>query len=187
MFEKIADLRWHTRCTRGSVEVVAMKPIHVTDLVGGLSALVLTPMATWAQFPSAPLPVQPSAGPSPGESGSAVIGLLTLVVLVGVIAGVVKLFDFKRRRDDAAMALEAGISDVLLVHPQPTGLPVRAVAHVPLAHQSEPVIEVRGTVPTPELRDVAVDTVRHELFRQVPAARVEDRIMVDPLMLKRVA
>jgi len=164
-----------------------MKSIQsLTDLAYGLFSLLLTPIAALAQAPAAPFLQAPTA-PAPGEAGPPVTGLLTLVVLLGVIVGLVKLFDFKRKRDDQVMALEARISDVLLVHPALTGLPIHVVPHVPLSRRSEPVIEIRGTVPTPALREMAVDAVRHEAYRQVSAARIEDRIMVDPLMPRRVA
>jgi hypothetical protein len=171
---------------RCEVEVGAMKSSRWSHVVCGLTALCLTPIAAWAQAPAAPLSQTP-VGPTPTGSGPPVVAFLALVVLLAVIVGVVKFFDFKRKRDDEAMILEARISDALLVHPTLTGLPVHAVAHIPLAHQSEPVIEIKGTVPTPVLREEALDTVRREIHRHVPAARIEDRITVDALMLKRVA
>jgi hypothetical protein len=167
-------------------EVVAMKSIHVPDLISGLFTSLLMSIPAWAQAPAAPFSQAPAA-PAPGEAGPPVTGLLTLVVLLGIIVGLVKLFDFKRKRDDQAMALEARISDVLLVHPALTGLPIHVVPHVPLSRPSEPIIEIRGTVPTPALRAMAVDTVRHEVSRQLSTARIEDRIMVDPLMPRGVA
>jgi len=49
------------------------------------------------------------------------------------------------------------------------------------------VLAITGTVPTPGLRDAVMRLVVEELSRRQPGARAEDRLVVDPLMLKQRA
>jgi hypothetical protein len=42
------------------------------------------------------------------------------------------------------------------------------------------VVEIAGTVPTPEVRDTAIRLIERELSRIRPDARTEDRVVIDP-------
>lgn len=166
-----------------------MKQIALIDVIRGLGAVLLTPMAALAQIPGPPSsPAAPApATPAPEGMGAGLLALAVPLVLLAIIVAAVKLYDMKRKRDEEAMALEARISDTLLLHPSLAGCPVVASVHMPLSKRSEPLVEVAGTVPSEALRDIAVDLVKRELRSQGLPAQVQDRVMVDPLVLKHVA
>jgi len=160
-----------------------MKSIQLTGAACGLFALLLTPIAAWAQVPAVPAP----AAPTPEEVGARVATVVVPLVLLAIIVGAVKLYDLKRTRDEEAMVLDARISDALLVHPSLKAFPIVASARIPLSSRSTPVLEVIGTVPTSALREVAIDFVQRELHSHGSGARIEDRVVVDPLIFERVA
>jgi hypothetical protein len=162
-----------------------MKPTLLADFARGLFLLLATPIAALAQAPAAPLSPTAPVTPAPQGAGTGVATVVALLVLLAIIVVAVKLYDLKRKREEEALALEARISDALLVHPSLTGLPVIASAHVPMFGRSAPVVEVSGTVPTDELRQAALEVVRRELPDS--DVRIEDRIVVDPVLLRRVA
>ena len=86
--------------------------------------------------------------------------LLALFVAVGIA---VKIYDAKRKREEQGVALQARLSDALLLNPTLTGVPVVASVHMPLRRSSPPRVELTGTVPTPEARETARRVVQHEL------------------------
>src|SRR6266545_4960818 len=79
---------------------------------------------------------------------------------------------------------EAGVAAVVVLMAM---LAIIASVHMSLWGRSAPVVKITGTVPTPELRQAAVQFVKRELSGPGSGARTEDRIVVDPLMVKRVA
>jgi hypothetical protein len=107
-----------------------------------------------------------------------------MLVMVLAISVAVKLFDRHRKREDEALSLQSQISDALLQDPSLVGLPITAFAGGSHWRRSPLVVAITGTVPTPELRDVVMRLVVQELSRRQPGARAEDRLVVDPLMLK---
>jgi hypothetical protein len=133
--------------------------------------------------------MSPPAAATPAASGGATTGAAIAigVVLLAIVIGLVKLYDARRKRDDAGMALGARLSDVLLVEPALRGCPVVATAHVPLSQSADTVVELRGTVPTNAVRDTALEVVARTLRSEGVTARLEDHIAVDPLSLERVA
>ena len=86
--------------------------------------------------------------------------MLLLLVLLGVA---VKLYDLKRKREEEAVAAQARVS-----------------AHLPLWKGSPLVLEIKGAVPRPELREAAVDVAKREVGRSRSDFRIEDRIAVNP-------
>ena len=85
------------------------------------------------------------------------------------------------------MALQARISDALLLEPSLARLPITAFASGSPWRRSRMVIAIRGPVPTPELRAAVMRLVERELSNRQPGARAEDRLVIDPLMDKHVA
>src|SRR5258705_13887031 len=83
-----------------------------------------------------------------------VAAMLSLVVLLGVA---VKLYDLKRKREEEAVAAQARVSDALLMDANLAGLPLTPTAHLPLWKGSPLVLEIKGAVPRPELREAAGD------------------------------
>jgi hypothetical protein len=111
---------------------------------------------------------------------SAII-LLLLIVGVGV-----KLYDLKRKHEQDAAALQARISDALMVDPMLSPFPLTPTVRIPM-WQGPVMVEVSGTVPGAGLRQAAVDLVLREALRTGRTCRLVDRISVDPRMLKHAA
>jgi hypothetical protein len=145
-------------------------------------ALLAAPATALAQVPTAPMPPAPPAD----HSAAGMVGVVAAFIALLVVAGItVKFYDAKRKREEQGIALQARLSDVLLLHPSLNGLPVVASVHMPLFHGSPPVVEVKGTVPDHDAHEMAIQLVQHEL--DGTPARLEDQIVVDPLGFKRVA
>ena len=141
-----------------------------------LFAMMAAPAAALAQTtPTAP-PVAPAAadGSSAGLVGMVAV-LLALFVAVGVA---VKIYDAKRKREEQGVALQARLSDALLLTPTLTGVPVVASVHMPLRRSAPPHVELTGTVPNPEARETARRVVQREL--DGIHAQFEDKVVVDP-------
>jgi hypothetical protein len=151
------------------------------DLVKGVSTLLAMPSAVWAQAPSTP------DAATPDGTGAGLVAFAVPLVLLAAIVTAVKMYDARRRRDEDAMALEARISDALLVESALKGFPVVATVRMPLSRRAETVVELKGTVPTTGLREVAFQIAARECSIHGVHGRIEDRIVVDPLALERVA
>lgn len=116
------------------------------------------------------------------------MGIVVAVVALCLAIGIaVKLYDLRRKRDENAVFLQARISNAVQLDSSLATLQVSVFARAPLWRRSPAVVEIIGTVPTPELRDAVVRLVRRELSQCRPDARTEDRVVVDPLMAKHVA
>jgi len=124
----------------------------------------------------------PAPGPNAGASDSSMMApaiILALALLGGLILAVA-IVDLKRKRRAEAVAIESQIADALMREPRLARSAVTTVAHVPLSGRSGLMVEVRGEVEYPEIRETAIRVVRQELLRFHPDARVEDRIFVSP-------
>jgi hypothetical protein len=110
------------------------------------------------------------------------IALVAFLLIVGIA---VKLYDVRRTREDEGAALQARLSDALLLDPRLSGVLVVASVHMPLWRGSPPVVELTGAVARPETREIALQLVERELAGS--DARIEDRVVVDPWTFKRVA
>lgn len=165
-----------------------MKGTRLIDLTRGICALLFVPAAALAQVPATPMSPPGAATPA-AEGGGATAGAAIAIglVLLAIVIGLVKLYDAKRKRDDAAMALGARLSDVLLVEPSLRGFPVVATVQMPLSQRSDAIVELRGTVATNALRDTALEVVARTLRTEGVTARLEDHLAVDPRSLERVA
>jgi len=122
----------------------------------------------------------PRASSSDLGNGVAIVAvILLLVVGIGVA---VKLYDVKRRRTEENAALQSQLSEALLLDRSMASSPVATFVSQAVWPRSPLVIAVRGSVPTPELREATMRLVEREAFRRNPGARVEDHLMVDPLV-----
>jgi hypothetical protein len=125
---------------------------------------------------------------SPPAGGTAMTGALVgfaaLIVLVVAIGVVVKFFDRRRKRMEEAVAVQARISDALMVDPALGRLPIVTAADRGLWGRSPVMIEIRGPVPSPELREAAISVATREAASSGVPFQVEDRLVVDPLMVE---
>ena len=153
---------------------------RLAPLLSVLAAPIGASAQTAGRAPANPTP----SGANWGE-GVAIVTVI-LILLIG-IGFAVRLYDIHRRRVEETAALQSLLSDALLLDRSVTGLPVAAFVSRSLWPRSPVVIAVRGSVPTPELRNVVMRIVEGEVSRRQPGAQVEDRLMVDPLIGKRVA
>jgi hypothetical protein len=99
----------------------------------------------------------------------------------------VKLFDMKRKREDEGVALQSRLSDALLTDPSFAGLPITPTVHVPFSRSSPTVVTMTGTVPSPWIREAALEVIRREAAALMSDTRIEDRMVVDPLIMRRAA
>lgn len=116
-----------------------------------------------------------------------IIVVATMLLLIVLLGGAVKLYDLKRKREDEAVAAQARVSDALLMDATLAGLPLTPTAHLPLWRGTPLVVEITGAVPRPELREAAVDVAKREIGRSRSDFQIEDRIAVDPAPLGHAA
>jgi hypothetical protein len=131
------------------------------------------------------LPAPGPAGPglAPPDGGSFVPAVILVAVLLGAIILSVVLLDLQRKRKAQAIAIEGQIADALMREPRLSRAMITSTARVPLYGRAVPMVELRGEVEYPELRDVAVRIARQELLRYHPDGSVDDLIFVAPPIL----
>ena len=112
-------------------------------------------------------------------AGAAALVAVAVVLLLAIVVGV-KLCNAKRKREGDALMVQARISDALLR--DFVTFPITAVASGSVWRRSPLVLAIRGSVPTPELREAVMRLVGQELSRHHPGVRAEDRLVVDPLV-----
>jgi len=129
------------------------------------------------------LPAPGPGGPSvPAPDGGQLMApaIILAVALLGGLILAVAIMDLRRKRRAQAIAIEGQIADALMREPRLMRTVITTVAHLPLTGKPRPMVEVRGEVEYPEMREIAVRAVRQELLRSYPEGTVEDRIFVAP-------
>jgi hypothetical protein len=157
--------------------------------MAAILALLATVQIAWPQTTSPVPPALPVPSSPPYES-SGTYGLLAFALVVGMLVVVgtgVKLYDLKRKREDEGVALQSRLSDLIFTEPSVAGLPLTPSVHVPLARRSPVVITLTGSVPSPALREVIIERVDREAASVRRNHRIEDRIIVAPLMWRHAA
>jgi hypothetical protein len=166
------------------MRIVKMVPVALGSSALTLSSWIVTGLA-WAQtaapspaIPAIPTAPSPSAGATGAGGGVVLVGvLIALFVIIGVA---VKMYDWKRKRDEEAMYLQARIADALLLDASLAALPVAATVHAPFARRSPVRIEVTGQVPAPTLREAVLNIVNAEASRSGLEFTVEEHLTVRP-------
>ncbi len=100
--------------------------------------------------------------PSAADWGAAALAVVLVVTLLVIVVGV-KLYDAKRKREGDALTVQARISDALLR--DFVTLPITAVVSGSAWRRSPLILTIRGSVPTPELREAVMRLVGQELSR----------------------
>jgi len=174
-------------------EEIAMNSLHtfVRGIVAGIFVLLAAAESAWTQAvsPTTPSP-SPTMPPGPVPEGGTERGLVALTVVVGLllITGIaVKIYDMKRKREDEGVALQARLSDALLIEPSLAGYPVTPTVHVPFRRSSPVVVSITGAVSTPEFRAAALQLVSRELSHASTDYRIDDHLAVDAMVAKHAA
>ena len=136
----------------------------------------------------------PSPAPLPSETlpaGSGALIMIGVFVAVLVTLGaLVKVHDARRRREERGLTLQAWLGDTLLTDPLLRGAAIILTVRVPMRNGSPLKVEVMGSVPSPDMRERAINIVRQEARRFTQYARnveVEDRLSVLPSLAARRA
>jgi len=166
-----------------------MRRFHRSMIGSVVSLLGLSILVTraWAQTAGpAPSPVAPGSSGGVGAAGGMVVGavLLGLLLVIGVA---IKLYDMKRKREEEGVAVQGALSDALLVERSLAGLTITPTVQVPFRRSMPANVTVRGLVPAPAHRDATLQLVTREIARSRMRFRIEDRIVVDPLMRSKRA
>jgi len=154
-----------------------MRRVHIRHRLVALLSILAVPVNASAQA-AGDAAASPRRSSADWGTGIAIVAIiLLLVIAIGVVA---KFYDVNRRRKEENAALQSLLSDALLLERSLVGLPVAPFVSQSVWPHSPLVIDVRGSVPTLELRDAVMRLVEQEAFRRHPGARTEDRLQVDP-------
>jgi len=121
------------------------------------------------------------------QTVNATIGVIALLVLILGVGVAVKAYDRRQKREDEALGLQALMSDALMAEPRLSGLVLTPTVRPSHRGASSIAVELSGTVPRPELREVAFDVARRAVGERRADIPIEDRVVIDPLMSKHAA
>jgi hypothetical protein len=174
--------------TSAHKEVTTMKTLQSISRAGFATVFALLAMVevAWAQTTFSGQVNTPGSG-TPGGGHYGFLAFLFVVGLLVLVGVAVKLFDVKRKREDEGVALQSRLSDALLTDPSFAGLPITPTVHVPFSRSAPAVIRLTGTVPSPWTREAALELIRREAASLMGNTRIEDRLVVDPLIMRRAA
>jgi hypothetical protein len=144
-----------------------------------------------AQQALGPAPLAAVAPRSMADPGAVDVGLMPVVVAVALLVLVLWsawiLYDRGRKRAEEAAALQARISDALMVERSLSGFPLTFTVRMPLWGRGPVVVALTGVVSRPALRQAAIDLVLREVESTGRACVLQDRIAVAPVRLGRAA
>src|SRR5262245_2114747 len=166
-------------------EVIDMVRATLTRVCGSVMALIPGPPLARAQMSPAAPATPPAGGVAASGSSGAIFAVLALVVVFVILAVSVKLSDQGRRRREEGVALEARLSDALMLDASLSNSPIVASVHMPLFRKYPPVVEVNGKAPTQEVKAIALLGTERELAGR--EAGIEDHVVVDPRLFRHVA
>jgi hypothetical protein len=161
-----------------------MRSFHGIVLGNVVSLLGLPMVAAWAQT-GAPAP-SPAPVASDGTAAGIVVAVAILALLV-IIGGAVALHDMKRKHEDEAAALQGLISDALLTDRSLSRMVITPRIQMASWRSGLVTVIVTGAVPTPELREAAIQLVTRKMEESRMSFCIEDRVLVDPMVSRRAA
>src|SRR5262249_58978799 len=86
------------------------------------------------------------------------------VAVLVTLGALVKVHDVRRRREEQGLTLQAWLGDTLLTDPLLRGAAIILTVRVP-RNGSPLKVEVMGSVPSPDMRERAINIVRQEARR----------------------
>lgn len=128
-----------------------------------------------------------TAVPSPSPNHAWLLVVFLGIAVVGLVAGLAKAIDLKRKREDEAVHLQSQISDALLRDRTLASLPVTATVHIPLWQRAPATVEMHGQVPTGEFREAVLHVADREAVRLLIPHEVQDRLSIVPSVSARAA
>ena len=151
----------------------------------GLTAMVMLLAVAEVAWPQGTFPA-PSP-PAEGVSGYGILAFLLVMALIVAVGLAVKVYDVRRKREDEGVALQSRLSDAMLGDPSLAGCPVTPTVHVPFSRRSPTTITLTGTVPSGARRDTVMQLVKVVAMPFERNYEIEDRLLVDPQMIRRAA
>lgn len=154
----------------------------------GLAATFMLLAVVEVAWPQATSPVpSPPVPPSEGVGGYGILAFGLVMALIIAVGVAVKVYDVRRKREDEGVALQSRLSDALLGDPSLAGCPVTPTVHVPFSRRSPTTIALTGTVPSGARRDTVMQLVQAVAMPFESNYEIEDRLIVDPRMIRRAA
>jgi hypothetical protein len=154
-----------------------------------LTSIIYAGGGVLAQISGATIfPSGPSGATQNGAGGFARLFIAAaLVVVLAAMILVARAYDLSRKREAQAVSLETRVSRVLRADPSLSSFPVVPTVRIPLWRGAPVIITMTGWVPRSEFRHAALELVLREAARKARTYRIEDGIVVDPVMAKRAA
>jgi hypothetical protein len=118
---------------------------------------------------------------------NATVGVIALLILIAGIGVAIRAHDRRRKREDEAFGLQAMMSDALMVDPRLAGLVLTPTVRPSYRSRAPMTVALSGTVPRPELREVALEVARRAVGQRGGDVLIEDHIAIDPLMSRHAA
>lgn len=132
-----------------------------------------------------------SALESASDTGAIDAGLVPAVaaaaLLVVILWSAVTLYDRTRKRAEETAALQARISDALMIERSLSGVPLTPAVRMPLWGRGPVEVELTGSLPHPALHQTAIDIVLREVGSTDRICLLQDRVAVTPSRLERAA
>ena len=147
----------------------------------GLPIILAIPVGAHAASVS---PAAPVASDGAAAGMVFAISILALLIVTGIA---VKLHDWRRKLEDEVAALQGRISDAFFADRALSSMAITPTVQMPLRRRGLVTVTVSGTVPTPELRDAAIQLAMEKMEESQVSFRLEDRVAVDPMMSRRAA
>ena len=163
-----------------------MKPLQ-SLMRAGLAATFMLLAVVEVAWPQATTRAPSSPAPSEGVGGYGVVAFLLVMGLIIAVGAAVRIYDVKRKREDEGIALQSRLSDHLLSDPSLAGFPVTPTVYVPFSRRSPITITLTGTVPSGARRDTVLQLVKLVAMPLESHYEIEDRLLVDPQIIRRAA
>ncbi|MBI3105334.1 MAG: hypothetical protein HYY95_07145 [Candidatus Rokubacteria bacterium] len=182
---------WHGRCSVRMQQGIVQEEATMRPIMQFLFARLPGPgLGMWAQQSLGPTPLAamtPGSAPDFGAVDAGLVPIAAVVLLVLIVWSAVKLYDRSRKPDEEAVALQAKISDALMVQPSLSGLPLTPTVRMSLWRHDPVMIELSGSVPRPTLRQAAIGVALREVDSRGKGCSFLDRIAVTSARLGRAA